>query len=248
MRKIRVFITMLIVGTIILTSIGCSEQSEKNNSSSIKNEENQVDKDNKKDEKELVDYKAIYKEEVEQLISKYGKFKDPGNSLTITGVKYGELLDFDNSGIPEMIIVHDRKVLLYTIKDGIATCIYEGEAGSRYGQTDLAYTIGINTSNEKPYLIVYHSTKEWTDENISLITLEKGNIITKELAAKTDGNNDIPNRESLVSFYIDGKSVTDQEYNKVYDSIVKDAKEIDVCWNNNSATDSDLENFLNSLQ
>jgi hypothetical protein len=55
-------------------------------------------------------------------------------------------------------------------------------------------------------------------------------------------------RETLIEFFIDNQNVTKDEYNNIYNSIVKEAKNIDACWNYESATSSELETFINSLQ
>ncbi|MGL4773771.1 MAG: hypothetical protein ACRC2K_09425 [Clostridium sp.] len=196
---------------------------------------------------QVVSYKTLYKQELDNLIKKYGKFVKEKPEDLVKGVKYAQLVDFDKDKVPEMIVIHDMKVLLYTIKDNKAVCIYEKEIGSRYGQTDVSYRLGINTSGEKVSLINYGSKKEWSEERISIVTVENGKVVIKELYAKAKENNDMPSRENLVSYYIDNKATTQSEYNKIYYSTVENALNIDACWNEEPATKSNLETFLSTL-
>lgn len=245
MRKSKSLIAMLIFTVIASSVIGCGdEKKESTEVGNIQNEEKQVEE--KKEE--VVDYKAVYKDEISSLINKFGKYEDPGNGLPIKGVKYGELIDFDKDKVPEMVVLHDMKVLLYKIKDGKAECIYEEKLGSRFGQTDVSYTLGINTKSERPSLIVYHSTSEWKEENISIVTVENNKVVTKELYARTNKDLNMPDRKELEEFFVNNESKTADEYNSIYNSIVKEDKEIDACWNQEPATKNQLEKFLASLQ
>lgn len=243
-RKLKGIIAVIICTVITTTgALGCSEKKEEKQSDNVKTEEKQ---DEEKKE-EVVDYKAIYKDEMNNLINKFGKYEDPGNGLPIKGVKYAELIDFDKDKTPEMVAVHDMKVLLYKVKNKKAECIYEGKLGSRFGQTDVSTTLGINTKSEKPSLIVYHSTSEWKEERISIITVENDKVVTKELYAKTNKDLNMPDRKELSEFFIDNESKTGDEYNAIYNSTVKEAKQIDVCWNQEPATKNQLEKFISSL-
>lgn len=233
MKSIKGLIVILVFTIIVTNIVGCNK----------KNQENKITI-----EKEVLNYKALYKEELNSLIEKFGKFENQDNGLPVKGVKYAELVNFDKDEIPEMIVIHDMKILVYKIKDGNAKCIYEGNVGSRYGQSDVSYRVGINTNGEKPSLIVYHAEKIWEEERISVVTIENDEVISKELYAKAKEGNDIPIRENLNSYFIENKATTVDEYNSVYNSIVKNAKSIDVCWEEEPATRSNLESFLLSLE
>ena len=249
MRKIKKVMLLLAIIFVFSNSIGCTRNQEDKEVDNIVKEEIHIDKEEveEQEEEEVVAYKALYKEEVNSLIDKYGKF-ETGPAGMIKGIKYGQLIDFDKDEIPEMIILHDMQVMLYTIKDGEVKCIYEGIIGERYGQSDVSYTLRVNDNSENPGLIVYNSEKTWEEERITIVTVENGEAKTKELYAKTESGNDIPIRDNLIEFFIDNQNVTKDEYNNIYNSIVKEAKSIDACWNYESATSSELETFINSLQ
>lgn len=228
--------------TITLTSFaGCKEKKVESNNKTTK--ENEV-----VEEKKEVNYKALYKEEVDKLISEFGKYDNPGNGLPIKGVKYGELLDFDKDNIPEMIILHDMKVLLYKVRDNKVQCIAEGSVGSKYAQSDINYTFGINVNENGTSIVIPNSKSEWTEELISIVTVENNNSVIKKLTAKTAPDNGIPIRDSLISYYIDDQEVSKDEYYKIYDSQVKNCKNINAMIDESPGNASELETFIQSLQ
>ena len=246
MRKIKGVMLLLAIIFVFSNGVGCTSKQEDKEVDNIVQEE--IDKEEvEEQEEEIVDYKALYKEEVNSLIDKYGRFETESTGM-IKGIKYGQLIDFDKDEIPEMIILHDMQVMLYTIKDGEVKCIYDGVIGERYGQSDVSYTFRVNDNSENPSLTVYNSEKTWEEEKITIVTVENGEAKTKELYAKTESGNNIPIRDNLIEFFIDNQNVTKDEYNNIYNSIVKEAKNIDACWNYESATLSELEAFINSLQ
>ena len=249
MRKIKGVMLLLAIIFVFSNGVGCTSKQEDKEVDNIVQEE--IDKEEvEEQEEEIVDYKALYKEEVNSLIDKYGRFETESTGM-IKGIKYGQLIDFDKDEIPEMIILHDMQVMLYTIKDGEVKCIYEGVIGERYGQSDVSYTFRVNDNSENPSLTVYNSEKTWEEEKITIVTVEDGEAKIKELYAKVDElalDANMFLRETLIEFFIDNQNVTKDEYNNIYNSIVKEAKNIDACWNYESATSSELETFINSLQ
>lgn len=120
-----------------------------------------------------------------------------------------------------MVMLYDKKVLLYNIKDGKVEAVYEKRLGSRYGQSDVSYRLGINTKDEKISIINYDSKNAWQEELIEIITLENGKVVIKKLYAKAKKDNDIPVRDNLVEFFIDDKPTTLDNYNSIYNSTVK---------------------------
>ena len=258
MRKIKGVMLLLAIIFVFSNGVGCTTKQEDKAVDNIVQEEIDNDKEEieKQDEEEgteeeeVVNYKDLYNEEINSLIDKYGRFETESTGM-IKGIKYGQLIDFDKDEIPEMIILHDRQVVLYTIKDGEVKCIYEGVIGARYGQTDVSYSFMVNDDSENPSLIVPHSEKEWIEEKITIVTVEDGEAKIKELYAKVDElalDANMFLRETLIEFFIDNQNVTKDEYNNIYNSIVKEAKNIDACWNYESATSSELEAFINSLK
>lgn len=235
MKKSKLLVLLLMLTFVIGSFIGCKGIKEENNQSN--------------ESKEEVDYKALYKEEVDKLIGEFGKYENPASGGIVKGVKYGELIDFNNDEVPEMIILHDKQVLLYTIEDDKLKCVYEGTVGSRYAQSDVSYNFGINDKGEEVYIVINDSEATWTEEVISIVTMKDKEVVIKKLNAKTAPDNDRPIRENLISFYIDDKEVSKEEYDKIYDSIVNNCKTIDVAVDNSpEKAVAELERFLQSLQ
>lgn len=258
MIKNKKLITILVFTAIVNTLGGCTENEEikpnynvqkeelqkntKQNNEKIEDnienkEEQKSDVQNKlkQEEEKGLNYKALYKSELNNL-----------NENSIKGFRYGELIDFDMDNIPEMIMLYDMKVALYTIKNGKVEACYEKKLGSRYGQGDVSYRIGINTKDQKVSIINYDAKNSWQEELIDIVTLEKGNVEIKKLYAKAKKDNDTPIRENLVEFYIDNKPVTLDTYNSIYNSTVKEAKQIDA-WGNGEAENKELFNKFISL-
>lgn len=266
MTKNKKLIAILAVTTIVTTFGGCTENKEERQIDNIQVKEkqkNDIQKDNiqvkekqkndirkdtvqvkkkpqddiQKESEEGVNYKALYKKEVNNLIG-----------TPIKRFRYGELIDFDKDNIPEMVMLYHRGVVLYTIKGGKVEAVYEKEIGCRYGQGDVSYRLGINTKNEKISIINYNSENSWEEELIEIITLEKGNVVIKKLYAKAKKDNYIPVRENLVEFFIDDKPTTLDKYNSIYNSTVKEAKQIDTLTNGESESKELLNRFLSSLE
>ena len=204
-----------------------------------------------------VDYHAAYKAEVENLINQYGQFQD-GDSLG-TGVKYGCLEDMDADGTPEMIIIHDMKVVIYTCdKEGNVSSIYEGSVGYRFGQGDTSYQVIINTSASKPVVVVNISQNETSEEAFEAVTVTNGVAGVDTYRATTEM--DIPDRELLDTFTINGSDVDQSEYEAGYSSFMDGATIVDP-YNNDegmanyfdgqtyvAATPAQFEEFLASLK
>lgn len=251
MIKNKKLITILALTIIITTFGGCTENKEEKQIDNIQVKEkqkNDMQKDNvqvkekskddiEKESEKVLNYKDLYKKEVNNLIE-----------TPIKSFRYGELIDFDKDNIPEMIMLYDMKVVLYTIKNGKVEAVYEKRLGSKYGQSDVSYRLGINTKDEKISIINYDSKNTWQEELIEIITLEKGNVAIKKLYAKAKKDNDIPVRNNLVEFFIDGEPTTLDKYNSIYNSTVEQAKQIDALGNGESENEQLLNSFLSSLE
>lgn len=177
-----------------------------------------------------VTYKTIYKSQLDSMIDQYG-----------AGVTGGKLIDMDNDGTPEMIVIHDMTVCIYTIRDEKASSLYEGTAGLRYGQTDASYEVLINESCTPTVLVLFNATDEWVDENITAVSIFDGEATTEELKAATNGENDTPAREELETFSINGSDVTSTEYNTEYERLTVGADVID-------PRNADLEGLRSALE
>lgn len=196
---------------------------------------------------EIVDYKAIYKEQLNSLINKYGKYQFINQNSPIVGVKYAQLLYLDTDNIPELLVSHDKEVLIYNIKNNKANLIYEKTAGVKYGQNNPAYHIAVNDTVVPNTVIFYDSAYPWRQENIILMNLDKDTIVTRNLFARAPDSAEMFARENLTSFYIDNEECTKAEYYSIYNSIVSNSKLIEVTLDIEPAKLSNLENFINSL-
>ena len=166
-------------------------------------------------DKKLTVYQKAYKEQLDDLITQYGK-----------GVTGGRLCDMDGDGSPEMIVIHDMKAEIYTIEGEDAVRIYEGKVGLKYGQTDAYYEVLLNRKTDPPVLVLFNASDEWVDENISAVTVSGGEAQVRSLKAATDGENDTPAREELKTFSINGKDVSAKEYDAEYHKLTSGADSI----------------------
>ena len=178
----------------------------------------------------------ILKSKLEAMIEEYGRGTSSGS-----GVVYAKMLDMDGDGTRELIVVHDMKAEIVAVKNGKAEIIFTGTAGIQYGQTDTSYEVLINESIKPAALIVFDSSDEWSDENITVATVSGGAVTEKKLKASTTGENDTPAREELVSFSIDGSDVSASEYENEYNRLREGADSI------NPMTPTDLDEVLASM-
>lgn len=241
MKKVKVIVAMVMTTLVLANVMGCNGKKE----TAKPNTENKVEIEQKE---EVVDYKKLYKDEIDKLIAEFGQFDASEVGYPVKGVKYGELIDFDNDKIPEMLVAHDQKVLIYKVKDGEAKCIYEEKAESKYRQTDIARDININLEDGKVSLVIYKTQRPAHEEVINVVTIENNEVKIKKLYGKIKGDSDNPLGEKLQEFYIDDKSVSSEEYNKVHDEFIKNSKSIDLVGENDISGKANLEEFINSLK
>lgn len=192
-------------------------------------------------------WQSAYLAELNTLCTQYGKFVQEEAWDYIDGVKYAHLLDFDGDGQKELVVLFDHTVRLYTYRDGAAVLLHEDEVGGRYGQTDVSYIFHINARAGQPCLVIYHSEHEWTEEAIRIITVSRGAARVSELFAATDGENEWPDREWLTSFAIDGRTVSEAEYEAARSAALDGSLEIDADWGAYPVTESHLDILLSAL-
>ena len=185
---------------------------------------------------------------LEELCEEYGKCAVPADTDTIFGVKYAQLLDFDGDGTRELVVLFDHTVRLYTCREGEPVLLYEGTVGARFGQTDVSYTIQLNALAETPCLVLFHSEYEWTQEAISLIRVSGGEAAVTELLAEADGSDDVPGREALTSFFINGQPVDRETYEAARSNALDDSVEIDADWMEFPASREQLDLLLHRLE
>ena len=198
---------------------------------------------------EAGDWQGAYLAVLDQLCDQYGRFVQDQDMLgAVTGVKYGRLLDFDGDGIRELVVLAEDQVQLYTCRDGRAELLYQGEIGGRFGQTDVSYTFGLNVAADTPCLILYHTEDEWTQEAVTLVTVSGGAAVTTELLAQADAQGDLPTRDTLTDFRIDGQPVTRAEYEARLDTALDGALELDRDWAVDPVTAPHLEALFAALE
>lgn len=161
------------------------------------------------------------KAQLQSMIEEYGRGSADGK-----GVTYARTLDMDGDGKPELITIHDMKVEIFAIKDKKAESIFTGDIGIQYGQTSAGYEVLINEKSAPPCVVLFNSTDEWVDENITIVTVADGAAVEKNMRASTNGENDTPAREELVNFSIDGNTSLAADYNEEYENLQEGAKHI----------------------
>lgn len=195
------------------------------------------------------DWRGAYLAQLNDLCDRYGRFVQDRDMLgAVTGVKYANLLDFDGDGIRELVVLAEDQLLLYTCRGGRAELLYQGTVGGRFGQTDVSYTFGFNVAADTPCLIVYHTEQEWTQEAVTLVTVSGGAAVTTELFAQADGRGDLPTRDALTDFQIDGQPVDRAEYQARLDAALEGALELDRDWAVDPVTAPHLEAVFAALE
>lgn len=179
----------------------------------------------------------ILKSKLESMIEQNGRGTSSGS-----GVTNARMLDMDGDGTRELIVIHDMKAEIFAVKNGAAESVFEGKIGIQYGQTDTAYEVLINESISPVTLVLFNSSDEWVDENVTAVTMSEGAVAEKNLKASTSGENDTPAREELVNFAIDGANVSATEYNNEYTRLTEGADSI------NPMNPADLDEILASMK
>lgn len=167
------------------------------------------------EEAPVTGWQKVYLDTLNDLSAQYGRYVLPEEEhLPVTGLKFARLLDFNNDGVRELVVLIDRTVQLYTCREEQAVLLYEGEAGAYLGQGDVGYVFHLNTQGDTSCLILYHSQSEWTEEAITIVHLSgEGSVVTTELYASiAEGE---PGREYLSGFSINGEAVSAEVYNAV---------------------------------
>lgn len=175
------------------------------------------------------DWRRAYLAELEGLCGRYGRYvrEDESEFSAVTGVKYGQLLDFDGDGTRELVVLVDDAVRLYTCRAGQAELLHLQAVGGRYGQTDVSYTFLVNARSDTPCLVLFHTRDEWSQEAITLVEVSGGQAVTTELFASASRQGDLPDRAALDAFQIDGQPVSREEYEARRAAALEGAVEID---------------------
>ena len=239
---------LLIISVVMLAGCGGKtnvypKQQEKSGVET-KSKDNKVGIPEQKDNN--TDYLEAYYSVVSDFIYQYGEYvKDPDTSA-ITGLKYGELIDFEKDGVPEMLLVCDRTAYIYGFDGSKAVELLNTPIGSGFGQTDVSYYVYISYVNGQQYLIVDNVDDGWCEDNFMAYTVSDGEVYQMHYAAWTDGNNEYPSTEFLTSFEINDEAVSADEYLQDRSTLRDNARSIDAIWDL-SATYDELMTFESSL-
>ncbi len=179
---------------------------------------------------------SILKSKLQAMIDQYGRGTSSGS-----GVTYAKAMDLDGDGENELVVIHDMKLEIIAVKDKAAESVFEGTVGIQYGQTDTSYEVMINESISPTTIVLFNSSDEWVDENITAVSMSGGAVTEKSLKASTNGENDTPAREELVNFSIDGTSVSASEYSNEYTRLTEGADSV------NPMSPADLDAVLAAL-
>ena len=193
-------------------------------------------------------YRAVYSEIVADMIAQFGKFYADPDTQMITGLKYGELIDFENDGVPELLLLCDQTAYLYRYDGAGAAQLLCEPVGIAFGCTDVSYYIHVSEAVGKTYLILDHSTDGWTEDDWTAYTVEGGALRTVNYFARTDGYNDYPDTAFLVNCKIDGNLVSAEDYLTERELLRKNARTIDAIWDFETARYEELLQFEASLK
>lgn len=193
-------------------------------------------------------YRAVYRKIVADMIAQYGEFCADPDTQAINGLKYGELIDFENDGVPELLLLCDRMAYLYRYDGAGAMQLLCEPVGIAFGCTDVSYYVHISEAVGKTYLILDHSTDGWTEDDWTAYTVEGGALRKVNYFARTDGDNDYPDTEFLVNFKIDGNRVSAEDYLAERELLRTNARTIDAIWDFETARYEELLDFEASLE
>ena len=192
-------------------------------------------------------YLDAYYSVVSDFINQYGEYEKDPETSAITGLKYGELIDFERDGVPEMLLVCDRTAYIYRFNGSRAEELLSTPIGSGFGQTDVSYYIYVGNVDGQEYIIVDNTTDEWCEDNWMAYTVREGIVYEIHYLARTDGYNDYPGTEFLTTFTINDESVSSDEYLDNRSALRENARTIDAIWADYSATYDELKAFEASL-
>ena len=193
-------------------------------------------------------YRSVYSQIVADMSAQYGEYYADPDTGAITGLKYGELIDFENDGVPELLLLCDLTAYLYRYEDGVATQLLCEPVGAAFGCTDVSYYIQISEALGKTYLILDHSTDGWAEDDWTAYTLEAGTLHKVNYFARTDGNNDYPDTAFLVNCKIDGNRASAEDYLTERELLRRNARTIDAIWDFETASYEELLRFKSSLE
>ena len=177
-------------------------------------------------EKTEAKYMDAFKADIEDVIATYGRYVTT-EWAGVKGLKYGELIDFEDDGVPELVLIHDWIVEIYRFDGEKSTKIYELKAGASFRQTDVECKVGINTTLAEPCVITYQSPSTWTTEVLHIFTVKNGKPNIQIMYA---GGAIFQESVPFSVYKIDDINVSEEAYVSLKNKIFNGAKEIEACW------------------
>lgn len=165
------------------------------------------------------EYAKAYYDVITRLISQYGFYYDDADyEWGQMGFYRGDLIDFENDGIPELVCIYRREyfhnICIYRYTGNEAVLLADELAGDSIlgdNWSDIRY----NQTNRKPYALIQDC--DWGEfERIKVFLIENGALITKIFTSDVtpeEDENGAPYVKYL-TFHIDGREVTEDEYFK----------------------------------
>ncbi|MGN0635775.1 MAG: hypothetical protein ACI4I5_06095 [Acutalibacteraceae bacterium] len=173
--------------------------------------------------------KSAYLSTVMEYRNKYGEeFIRDENGNWIAGVAFADIFDWDQDGIPELFIGYTSEKTrsaevpssvvsnldVFTYQNGKVKKILSAYPGESFLQTSAQECMIITEDSDgNVYFLLNQSKDSWQEERCVQYGYTDGKITQKQFYAKAkqlDSNN-IP---ELVSFTVQGQTVTEEEYEK----------------------------------
>ena len=180
----------LIIGLMIAVSMlgGCSTV---DNSGEISEGHIEVTTELSKSNGEESNIYQGYAAVVQDIVDRNGVFEEfaPG---VYCGLLYGELIDFDDNGTEELLLVYIKNdgsenegdgfatVEVHGTVDGEVSQLYKAPVHERIMQTDVSYAIDMKKQNDKVIMVVNVEKPECTapyNEKIHVFTMDNGNVV-----------------------------------------------------------------------
>lgn len=215
-----------------------------------------------------VENSLTYSNIVDDIIANGGMYNYDQNNYCWKGLVYGELIDFDNNGSEEMLVVYRDMnddtfafgtIAVYGNNNGIAEKLYEEKIGEYLGQSDIGYFIAIKEKDERKYLYLNRFNDYYYDDK---------DIETISVFSMFDGKSEIINYYGEITPWWDtgifeytlckrnGEIISESEYLNETNEYLENSKEIDLVYGMNESyqygtffpTKNSLETFVNTLK
>ena len=209
-----------------------------------------------------------YRGVVDGIIADGGMYNYDQNNGRWKGLIYGELIDFDNNGSDEMLVVYRGTgddalafgtVAVYGNNNGIAEKLYEEKIGGYLGQTDSGYFIAIKEINGRKYLYLNRYNDVYYDdkgtETISIFSVNDGKSETVNYYGETGAWWDSYTFDYTLCKRNE-EVISESEYLTEINGYLDNAEKIDLVYSTSesgvpgrvAATKNRLETFVNTIK